>query len=307
MSRGRGHRRAVKAFDALGLDPAGAEGGGDVVGDVAAADRQRLQADQHAAGEYRDVGDTTAKLDQGNAQLAFLLAQTGLPRRDRRGDGGFDAEMGGSDAQVEVFPRRRIGGDDVDVDGELLGMEAARLLDAVDFVDRVEGRQRMEQLPALALDRRPALGEQSVDILVGDAAAADADLDVDHVGDHAAGGKADEHLVDLGAGDAFGLLHGFADRDLALLHVGDEAALDAAALALAGAQYLEPPVRPRLRDQRADLGRADVQRRHQGPGRGQSGAAHHQMVSDKSRGIWPGSGAGGAEGTRAPGSREMRT
>ena len=97
------HRRAVEAFDPLGLGAAGAEGGGDVVGDVGAADRQRLQADQHAAGEDRDVGDAAAQLDQRHAQLALLLAQAGLARRDRRGDDRLDAEMGGADAQVEIL------------------------------------------------------------------------------------------------------------------------------------------------------------------------------------------------------------
>ena len=116
MSRGRRHRRAVEAFDPLGLGAAGAEGGGDVVGDVAAADRERVQADQHAAGEDRDVGDAAAKLDQRDAKLALLLAEAGLAGRDRRGDDRLDPEMGGADAQVEIAHRRRIGGDDVDVD-----------------------------------------------------------------------------------------------------------------------------------------------------------------------------------------------
>ena len=62
-----------------------------------------LQADQHAAGEDRDVGDAAAELDQRHAQLALLLAQAGLARGDRRGDDRFDAEMGGADAQVEIL------------------------------------------------------------------------------------------------------------------------------------------------------------------------------------------------------------
>ena len=44
-----------------------------------------------------------AELDQRHAQLALLLAQAGLARRDRRGDDRFDAEMGGSDAQIEIL------------------------------------------------------------------------------------------------------------------------------------------------------------------------------------------------------------
>ena len=113
--------------------------------------------------------------------------------------------------------------------------------------------------PSGSIDSRPAL-EQGVDVGVGDPPAADRDLDAGDVADQPAGREADEDLVDIGAGDPLGLLDRLADRDLALLHVGDEAALDAAALALAGAEDLELAVLARLGDQRADLGRADVER-----------------------------------------------
>ena len=208
--------------------------------------------------------------------------------------------------RIQILHRRRIGGDDVDVDGELVGVEAARLLDALDPVDRVERRNGVEDGAALGIDRLPAGVEQSVDILGRDAAAADRDLDPGDVADQPAGGKADEHLVDLGAGDALGLLDRLADRDLALLHVGDEAALDAAAFALAGAEDAQFAVLARLGDQGADLRRADVERRDQIAGRRLGRAAHHQMVLDRSCGGWPGSGVA-AGGTLAPGSREMRT
>jgi hypothetical protein len=36
---------------------------GDVVGDIDPADRQRLQADQHPAGEYGHVGHARAELN----------------------------------------------------------------------------------------------------------------------------------------------------------------------------------------------------------------------------------------------------
>ena len=48
-----------------------------------------------------------AQLDQRDAQLALLLAQAGLARRDRRGDDRFDAEMGGADAQIEILAPAR--------------------------------------------------------------------------------------------------------------------------------------------------------------------------------------------------------
>ena len=69
-----------------------------------------------------------------------------------------------------------------------------------------------------------------------DPPAADIDLDAGDVADQPARREADEDILDIGAGDPLGLLDRLADRDLGALHVGDEAALDAAALALAGAE-----------------------------------------------------------------------
>ena len=76
----------------------------------------------------------------------------------------------------------------------------------------------------------------------------------------------------LVAGDPLGLLDRLADRDLGLLHVGDEAALDAAALALAGAEdRAGAPSSPGSAISARDLGRADVERGDQVRGRGLDG------------------------------------
>ena len=173
------------------------------------------------------------------------------------------------------FTGRRIGGDDMDIDAELLGMEAARLLDAVHPVDRVEGRQRVEDhAPVRPIADQPLASRSSIsssEMRRPPIPTSTSTMSLIMP----AGGKADEHLVDLGAGDPLGLLDRLADRDLALLHVGDEAALHAAALALAGAENPQLPVRAGLGDHRADLGRADVERRDQGSGLGLDGATRH--------------------------------
>jgi hypothetical protein len=62
------------------------EGAGDVVGDVARAQRNRAQPDEHPAEMHRDVGDLGAELDQRDSKLALLLAQAGERSRDGRGD-----------------------------------------------------------------------------------------------------------------------------------------------------------------------------------------------------------------------------
>ena len=97
VARGR-DRRAVEAFHPLGLAAPGAESGGDVVGDVDPADRQRLQADEHPAGEDGDVRHPRPQLDQRHTQLALLVTQTCLAGGNRRGDDGFNAQVRGSDA-----------------------------------------------------------------------------------------------------------------------------------------------------------------------------------------------------------------
>ena len=141
-----------------------------------------------------------------------------------------------------------------------------------------------------------------------DAPAADRHLDAGDVADQPAGREADEHLVDIGAGDPLGLLDRLADRDLALLHVGDEAALDAAALALAGAEDAQLAVLARAR--RSARRPWTSRRRARRPAfaaAGWTGAPRHQIVLARSCGGWPGIGRRGASGTRAPGSRETRT
>jgi hypothetical protein len=94
-----------------------------------------------------------------------------------------------------------------------------------------------------------------------------------------AGRKAHEHLFDAGRRDPFGLLDRLADRRLARGHVGDIAALDAAARALAGAQDVERAVGAGLRDQRADLGRSDVESPDQIAGRWGGAAGHVRWSS----------------------------
>ena len=68
------------------------------------------------------------------------------------------------------------------------------------------------------------------------------DLDIGDVADQPAGAIARPHFVDGDARHALGQLDRLADRELARFHVGDVAALDPAAFALAGAEHAQPPV-----------------------------------------------------------------
>jgi hypothetical protein len=206
--------------------------------------RDRLHAGELAGDVDRDVGDARAELDQGHAELALLLAEARLAGRHRGRDDRLHAEIGGLDAVAEVLDRSRRRRHDVDVDGQAIGVETERLLDPVQPIQRVEGRHRVQHHPVARVDRQPAGVEQRLDILLADLAAANLHLDIGDVAGHAAGRKAHEHLFDAGRRDPFGLLDRLADRRLARGHVGDIAALDAAARALAGAQDVERAVGP---------------------------------------------------------------
>jgi hypothetical protein len=137
--------------------------------------------------------------------------------------------------------RRRVGRDDVDVDAEPVGEQPDRLLDALDPVDRVERRMACSTTWPPRSIAFPGV-EQLVDVGLLDLVAAELDLDIGDVADEAAGAEACPHLVDGDARHALGKLDRLADRELARFHVGDVAALDAAAFALAGAEHAQPAV-----------------------------------------------------------------
>ena len=223
------------------------------------AQGNRAQPDQHPAEMHRDVGDVGAQLDQGDAELALLLAEAGESGGDRRSDDRLHAEVGRADHGIDIAQRRRVGGDHVDVDPEPVGKKADRVLDALRAVDGVQRRVGVEHDLAVAVDRASAGVEQLVDVGLLDLVAAEFDLDVGDVADQAAGAIARPHVVDGHARHALGELDRFANREFARRHVGDVAALDPAAFALAGAEHGQAAVVVGGDDQRADLGRADVE------------------------------------------------
>ena len=161
---------------------------------------------------------------------------------DGRGDDRVHPEVGRADDGIDVAQRRRVGGDNVDVDPEPAGVEPDRLLDALRPVDGVERRVGVEHDLPLAVDRAPPGLEQLVDIGLLDRVAAKLDLDIGDVADESAGAIARPDVVDRLPGHSLGQLDRLAYREFAETHVGDEAALDPAALALAGAEHGQPAV-----------------------------------------------------------------
>ena len=220
---------------------------------VVRAHRDRGQPHQHPAGEQRHVGDPRAQLNQRHAEFALLVAEAGEPGRDRRGDDRLHLQVRRPDAQVQVAHRRPVGRDDVDVNAEPVGVKPERLLDPGQPVKRIECGLRVEHHAPLRVDRVAPRPEQRVDVRLFDAVAAELELDLRDIADQPARGEAHPDVLDVEARDPLGLLHRFAHGDLRRLHVGDIAALDAAALALAGAEHDQLASVALLRDHRRHL------------------------------------------------------
>ena len=92
--------------------------------------------------------------------------------------------------------RRRVGGDDMDVDAEPVGGQADRLLDTLRAVDGVERRMGVEHDLAVAVDGVAAGAQQFVDVRLLDLVAAKLDLDIGDVADDAAGAVAGPDVLD---------------------------------------------------------------------------------------------------------------
>jgi hypothetical protein len=221
------------------------------------------QPDEHPARVERDVGHFRSKLDQRHSEVALVLAEAGQRRGDGRGHDRLHPEMRGTDDIVDVAQRRRVGGDYVDVHAQPVGMEPDRMLDALHSVDGVERRMGVERDLPVAVDRILPARQKLVDVRLLDLVPAQLDFDIGDVAGEPAGAEARPYVLDRHARHALGELDGLADGMLARFHVGDVAALDAAPLALAGAEHLQAPVVPNHADQRPDLRRADVERCNQ--------------------------------------------
>ena len=170
-----------------------------------------------------------AQLDQRDAELALLVGQAGEPGRDRRGDDRLHREMRRAHRQVEVADRRAIGGDDMDVDAEPVGMEPQRLLDAVRAVERVErGWAWSTMRPSGSIESRPAI-EQVVDIVLLDPVPAELDLDRGDVAGQPPAREADPDMLEIDS-PAMRSACSTASRTASVRgHVGDIAAPDAPA------------------------------------------------------------------------------
>ena len=123
---GGGDGRAVEGLQPLGRRHAGGEAAGDVHGDVMAADRDRVDVDEVAAGEHAEAGRAAAHVDDADAHLGLVVDERREPRRVGRRDHRLDPEVAMLDRQHDVAGGGQLAGDHVKVDAERLADHARR-------------------------------------------------------------------------------------------------------------------------------------------------------------------------------------
>ena len=185
----------------------------------------------------RDIGHLRADFDQRDTQVAFLASEAGIGRRQRAGDHAFDIEMRGLHRFDQIADGRTFGQRDMDIDPERLGMEALGIGDAMRPVERVMRRLRMQHHASVGVQVVARGIEQVLDVVFLDPAPADGDLDTGNLARQPRPSTADPHALDRGVGIRLGLLDRSADRMAGRAHIGDIAALDPVAGAVARTEY----------------------------------------------------------------------
>ena len=183
-----------------------------------------------------------------------------MARGKRRGDNALDQEVRVLHRLGEIAHRRAVSQHHVDIDPEPLGMKPARIGDAMRPVERVMRRLGMEHGAAVGLDHVLRLDQQRLDILVLDPPSADLDIDRHDIAAEPGSGAGDPHRAHRGARALFRALDRIADREARGFHIGDIAALDPGAGAVAAAQHLQFAGLGLAHDHRRDAERADIDR-----------------------------------------------
>ena len=111
----------------------------------------------------------------------------------------------------------------------------------------------MEDHAPIGIKRIPPGSKKLVNIVLLDAVATEFDFDRRNVADKTSSRKAHPDILDVGAGDTFGLFHCIADGGFRRIHVGNISALHAAAFPLPRAKDLNVTGRQPLRNERRHL------------------------------------------------------
>ena len=152
-----------------------------------------------AAGRIgRNRGRAGAHFDHGGAEIGLVVGQHRQACDIRTCRHGLDIEMAALDHQHQVAGHRGIRRDDVHVDAELAGHHAAGIADALDAIERVADRQRVQHGAALAGGVAHAGGGDAGDVIGGNRAAADVGGGLDQLALQPAAGNRQQYRLRRG-------------------------------------------------------------------------------------------------------------
>ena len=124
----------------------GRQAAGDVVGDMPPADRNRVGEDQSAVEEHADRRGPTAHIDDGHAEIDFVVDEARQAGGIGTDDEGVDGEMGAADRRAVIAHAGGARSDHVHVDAQPLAEHAAWVANAAAVVDRKADWNRMDDL-----------------------------------------------------------------------------------------------------------------------------------------------------------------
>ena len=157
-------RGAEALLELLGFLRRRAQPGRDVVGQVAAAEAEHRGVAHRAAVVDDEVGRAAADVDHRDAEIALLVGEHRVRRRERREHDLRDLEAAALAALDDVLHGGRRGGQHVHARLEAHARHALRLLDAVLVVDDVLLRQDVQDLTVHRQGDRPGGVEHQLDV-----------------------------------------------------------------------------------------------------------------------------------------------
>ena len=232
----------------------------EVARDRFAAHRDGRGVGDRAVVEHRKIGRVAADVQEGDPELAVLVGEDRLGRRERGQDELVDLDARALDALREVLDAGLGGRDDVRLDLEPHGAHADRVTHALLPIHDVAARDHVEDLARIRdgygprrVDRPEGVLARDVPVMPGDGHHPARVLRADVVP-----GDADERGTDLEPRVALGCLDGARHGLDRAVDVDHDALAQAVGRRLAEADDVDAAVAGDLADEDADLRRTDV-------------------------------------------------
>ena len=225
-----------------------------------------------AAPKHRNAGGAATAIDHDNALIRLILFENSETGRIGRGDDRLNLKMAAFDGKHQIAGCRRVGARHMHIHAQPVGDHAARLFHGGIAVEPVASWQRMKNRPARC-DRMNRCGIHGpLDIPVLDRPPGGRDLRHEMLRADATARHGDDDALDRRARHPLGCIDCSPHHALGLVHVDDDAALEAARALVPNSQHaaaVRVPAhgfgglhRLKSRDDAGDLGRADVEHGH---------------------------------------------